>query len=151
MSIDSFGGGLLDGLLVPDILLPSQIGLRRSAGDPSVHRLIVAVLEDALRLVVKGKVTSQWKGSVRRERLVDDAQAWIAATETHPFSFVWICEALGIDPNGLRKQISQGTTTTLQLNHAGRELGRFGPMQVLQRKRLTAEGTHGDKMQVTRR
>jgi hypothetical protein len=105
-------------LLIPDAVMPGQYyeGVRRD--DPvteAVKRLMLAVLEDALRCL-QTRATSPT--SIDR-RMFLEAQAWISDRTAHgPFAFVAVCEALGIEPNRLRDgirewllQLSDGTNS----------------------------------------
>jgi len=66
-------------------------------------RLMVAVLEDAVDLIRCGpEHREDWKdaGAYR------DALAWVAAGRNDwPFSFVALCEALGLDADSVRKRL----------------------------------------------
>ena len=110
--------GALARLMIPDAVMPGQYyeGVRRD--DPvteAVKRLMLAVLEDALRCL-QTRATSPT--SIDR-RMFLEAQAWISDRTAHgPFAFVAVCEALGIEPNRLRDgirewllQLSDGTNS----------------------------------------
>lgn len=82
----------------PQGLLPSQIA--PGAAQPGVpeRRLMAAVLEDAVR-VYEGRC---------REGIYDESfaevEAWFAADDwAWPFSFVRLCDALGLDAGYLRR------------------------------------------------
>ena len=87
--------------LVPEIVLPSQFDdLRRNAeGRPPEHRLMLAVLEDAVYSYQQG-VKSR---ATRDRRLFNETEEWFESEETtSPFSFVTICQVFGLDPDYLR-------------------------------------------------
>lgn len=89
-------------LFQPDILLPAQYlatTQRKTYLEPE-KRLMLAVLEDAVICFQK-----YVRSSSAKERLsFDEAEAWILDEDSHwLFSFVNICEALGLDPNYLRE------------------------------------------------
>jgi hypothetical protein len=90
-------GGALE--LQPEIVLPEQLDdLGRRCKIPE-HRLMLAVLEDAVAVYQAGCV-SQHLGS---RPLFRDTAAWFASDDTSsPFSFVTICELFAIDPDYLR-------------------------------------------------
>jgi len=93
-------------------LLPSQI--RRTAPCPSrEHRLAVAVLALAVGdLRGRGPVNANGlKGPAAvaawRAKMAEEAARWIAADEPHvPFSFVNLCDVLGLDPDGVRRALA---------------------------------------------
>ena len=65
------------------------------------HRLMVAILEDAVSIHVK----SFSGGSVTR-RDVREAREWLASRDRSlPFSFESICDVLGLDPSYIRRGI----------------------------------------------
>jgi len=66
------------------------------------RRLMAAVLEDAVH-----ELTHPGGGSARaRGRRCDEILAWFASDDdTWPFSFVNVCDALGIAPTRLRAQL----------------------------------------------
>jgi hypothetical protein len=66
------------------------------------RRLMAAVLEDAVH-----ELAHPGGGSARaRERRCDEILAWFASDDdTWPFSFVNVCDALGIAPSRLRTQL----------------------------------------------
>ncbi len=89
-------------LFQPDILLPAQYlatTQRKTYLEPE-KRLMLAVLEDAVICFQKFVRSSNAK-----ERLAfEEAEAWILDEDSHwLFSFVNICEALGLDPDYLRE------------------------------------------------
>ncbi len=94
-------------LMVPDALMPGQYyeGVRRD--DPAtgaVKRLMLAVLEDALRCL---QTCADTRTPIRR-RIFFEAQAWISDRKARgPFAFEAICEALGIEPHRLRNGIRE--------------------------------------------
>jgi len=86
--------------LVPEIMLPAQFDDLRRSGFVTCpeHRLMLAVLEDAVHLYQVGA-----RGDARTRRLHAETERWFAATDTSwPFSFVVICQALGLDPEYIR-------------------------------------------------
>ena len=90
------------GVFQPDLLLPLQFftALRgRSQGDGQ-RRLMIAVLEDAIECFQKyvdaKDNRSRQLGSEAEEWFLTDDPNWL-------FSFVNVCETLGIDPEFLRQ------------------------------------------------
>jgi hypothetical protein len=89
-------------LLQPLSLLPSQTALRDIANLSPEMRLVVAILEDAVRSVVR-------YGNPRRRRehveflqarawLLDDSRDW-------PFAFANVCDLLGLDVRAVRQSL----------------------------------------------
>ena len=85
----------------PDILLPEQharrSGVRR--GQAAEHRLMMAILEDAVDVYLKHVGAKQGP----KHTLFEDAERWIEDTDTTwIFSFETICHVLDIDPSAIR-------------------------------------------------
>ncbi len=85
--------------LEPDTLLPEQFGnLGRRWTQPE-HRLMLAVLEDAVHAYQTGCASD---GGERRLHFRETAE-WFASDDTEwPFSFVTICQHFGIEPEYVR-------------------------------------------------
>lgn len=89
----------LANLFAPDQVLPEQFLSRRESSSPGVKKLMVAVLEDAIRC---------FQGHLRNPRLRPDqlsreAERWIRTRDDDgPFAFTNVCGVLGIDAEGLR-------------------------------------------------
>lgn len=64
---------------------------------------MLALLTDALNVYQKGALSRL----TRLRRLYVDAERWIMANQAHSnaFSFLTVCEALGINPDLLRRRI----------------------------------------------
>jgi hypothetical protein len=87
--------------LSPEFVLPSQFyaGVRNDASLSAEKRLMLAVLGEALGDYQGGVDASDGPG----ERAFRDAEAWFeSGEEDWPFSFVNICQALGIDADYVR-------------------------------------------------
>jgi len=96
----------LPGLFVPDTLLPIQYfeAMRRKHLLSGEKRLVLSVLEDAVDCFMKYVDASTKKG----QRLFRDAEVWIALEDKKwVFSFDNVCEALGIDPEYLRRGLRE--------------------------------------------
>lgn len=90
------------GLLEPDTLLPSQFfaGLRQKAHMSGERRLMIAVLEDGLHCFQKHIDAVDPKA----RQLFLDAEEWIMSDDqSWFFSFVNVCETLGLDPDYVRE------------------------------------------------
>ncbi len=85
-------------------VLPEQFfGLPHDHGQGE-FALMRAVLEDAFNCFVKPFV----EDGKRAQRLAKEAEAWFfSQDECWPFSFVNICTALGLDPDYVRKGLTQ--------------------------------------------
>ena len=87
--------------LVPEIMVPAQFDDLRRSGVVTCgeHRLMLAVLEDAVHLYQIGRA----RGDTRARRVLGETERWFASEETtSPFSFVTICQVFGLDPDYLR-------------------------------------------------
>lgn len=90
------------GVFQPDLLLPLQFftALRgRSQGDGQ-RRLMIAVLEDAIECFQK----YAYAKDNRSRQLGSEAEEWFLTDDPNwLFSFVNVCETLGINPEFLRQ------------------------------------------------
>ncbi len=50
--------------------------------------------------------------------LMIDAQEWLNSDGKSPFSYIWICEQLQVDPSIIRRAVSSRTEKTLQVNRS---------------------------------
>jgi len=84
-----------------DIVLPLQhFGSRRQQAPE--HRLMIAVLHDALDCIEKYRCATDTHG----RRLFQEAKQWVLADETGwPYSFECICGALDLDSNAVRQRL----------------------------------------------
>lgn len=90
------------GLFVPETMLPSQYfdRLRRRPDLTGEQRLLCAVIEDAVDMYLKHAAARQ----PLHRRLFDDAERWIESDETGwLYSFVTICDHLGLDVDHVRR------------------------------------------------
>ena len=99
-------------LTEPQGLLPSQFFSRigRAARVEGERRLMVAVLEDAVRCFRKYSVASNRRG----RRLFREVEAWFMEPDTgSSLTFEYVCEASGLDADsirsGLRRWLDQNT------------------------------------------
>jgi hypothetical protein len=113
------------GLLVPDTLLPSQFfaSLHQKGRMDGERRLMVAVLEDALNCFQKHVNATDPKA----RQLFFDAEEWIMSPDqSWFFSFVNVCETLGLDPDYVREGLlkwrdKQGTAEDVRRAAADEE------------------------------
>jgi len=93
-------------VFVPDVLLPSQhadrTGRRRILDGE--HRLMVAILEDAIEVYRKQAAARD----TRKRHMFEDAEAWIENRDASwIFSFENICTVLDLDPSYIRKGLRE--------------------------------------------
>jgi len=82
----------------PDLILPSQ-HFRQPEKLAPEHRLMIAVLDDAIRCVERNRVSTDMHG----QRAFREAQQWLLAQEPNwPYSFERICAVLDLDANAVR-------------------------------------------------
>jgi hypothetical protein len=89
-------------LFEPDVLLPVQharrTGVRR--GQRGEHRLMMAILEDAVDVYLKHAAARQ---GPKRDLFVE-AEAWVNDDDTRwIFSFLSICHVFDLDPAAIRE------------------------------------------------
>ena len=100
MSAVRFPDEPMMGLLVPDIVRQSQFLSERASPTrfSGEYRLAVAILEDAIQIYCM-------EGSGRRNlQLRREAGRWLSSDDrSWCFSFERICEALGLDPDCIRR------------------------------------------------
>jgi hypothetical protein len=116
--------GGLGSLFAPEILTPEQYADERRGGPPSpVKRLMLAVLEDALRCFQNNFDAK----SGSRQLVYSEAEQWLCAEGGEAlFSFNTVCEALGINPDYLRAGLLRWREA--QKIGSGRRLGRRSPV-----------------------
>jgi len=120
--------------LAPETLLPSQLDRLPKRGTAPEHRLMLAVLEDAVRVYQVGCLSSHTGGRLQFRETAE----WFASDDTSsPFCFVTICELFGLDPDFLRSGLrrwkerhapKEAARTALVIpftaRHAGRSVAR---------------------------
>ncbi len=95
---------------VLDAVLPAQVsgGVRWDADTSGPRALMLAVLEDAVRCIENGR----WQRRFGARRLAAEAEAWVRSDRADwPFSFLNVCEALGIDVDAIRSRLLEITPT----------------------------------------
>ena len=115
----------------PDTLLPSQHADRtgRRRFTDGEHRLMVAILEDAIDVYRKQAVARD----TRKRHMFEDAEAWIEDRDaTWIFSFENICTVLDLEPQYIRRGLhdwkrrvraAAGGGQVVRLEPAGTESG----------------------------
>jgi hypothetical protein len=91
--------------LAADIILPSQFYRNLgSSGLSSEQRLMLAVLADAINILK----TAGLAAGARKRQLYVEAERWVfAAQEDRVFSFDYVCDALQLDAQLMRRRLSQ--------------------------------------------
>ena len=90
-------GGTVE--LAPERLLPSQLDQLAKPCTAPEHRLMLAVLEDAVRVYQVGCLSTHTRSRLQFRETVE----WFASDDTSsPFCFVTICELFGLDPDYVR-------------------------------------------------
>jgi len=88
---------LPEGNILPEQFFPPVHCKNQQRGETA---LLYAILEDAVRCLEEG----QKKGSRNQGRMAQEAEAWLFIDDyERPFSFVNICDHLGLDPTYLRR------------------------------------------------
>jgi hypothetical protein len=89
-----------------NLVMPSQFypQFPNEATLPGEKRLMLAVLADAVDILLKG----DGRDARSRHLLVETAQ-WVRADDDGPFSFVNVCETLGLNPSCLRRGLDGRT------------------------------------------
>ena len=86
-----------------NLVMPSQFFPEGGDG-PGERRLMRAVLKDALTVLFKYDATQDRRG----QRLLADAQHWLESDDADwPFSFVNVCDALGLEPSCVRERVAR--------------------------------------------
>jgi len=85
----------------PHVILPSQHFTRPGKLTPE-HRLMIAVLDNALQSLEKYRFATKRRG----RRLFGEVTQWLLAEETDwPFSFECICAVLDLDAQAVRQRL----------------------------------------------
>jgi hypothetical protein len=101
MDVDWYLAGVPSDLFQPHVILPAQHFHPPKQLAPE-HRLMMAVLDDAVRCVEKHRFPADARG----RRLFHEAQQWLLAAEPHwPYSFERICAVLDLDASAVRHRL----------------------------------------------
>lgn len=118
----STGMRQLDSSMHPDILLPAQYFYERRKRSPE-HRLMMAVLYEALHCLEKYRFASDLKG----RRLFFEAEQWFVSEQTEwSYSFERICEALDLDAAAVRHRLRRAVARGAVDRPEPRKRGRKG-------------------------
>jgi hypothetical protein len=123
---------ILRSVFVPDVLTPAQYfdSIRGDSADVPLKRLMMAVLQDAIRCFQSNpRNRSRFKELCFRE-----VTEWIFHTPGDgPFSFVSVCDVLGIFPEYLRMGLAEwerGHAAGLPAPRLGRRAPVLGSGQI---------------------
>jgi hypothetical protein len=112
---------------IPDLILPSQFfELAGAKTFSSEQRLMLAVLTDAINILGNSRSST----SRRKRKSFGEAWSWVFAKDlTSPMSFEHVCDALGVNAEGLRRRMTElftgngGSLSRLRLKQVSREQG----------------------------
>jgi len=106
----------------PDIILPSQyFELIGTQSLSSEQRLMLAVMVDAVNIIH----SCRGNGSVRKRGLYNEAHEWIFTRGGgKAFSFENVCDGLGIEPELLRRRLSETNDRQASFRLRLKESGR---------------------------
>jgi hypothetical protein len=96
-----------------DVILPSQHLAAPKKVAPE-YRLMIAVLENAIKCVTKYRSATDTRG----RRLFDEEQRWLWSEDTHsPYAFVCICDVLDLDVDTVRRRLGSIAAQPVSLQH----------------------------------
>lgn len=108
-------GELAESLFQPDTVAPAQFfdGLRRQAAVEPERELVLAILDDAVMCFQKYlKSTGE-----KERRILADTEEWFCTDDREwVFSFLNVCDILGMAPGYLRKGLLQWKESALNRN-----------------------------------
>ncbi len=85
----------------PWVILPTQLEGRSGEASGSLA-LMLAVLEDAIRCIERGR----WSRRFRARALAAEAQTWMRSDSREwPFAFASICDVLGLEVDAVRTRL----------------------------------------------
>jgi len=87
-----------------NLVLPSQLFTPPTPYPEGERRLMLAVLEDAIGVFLRHREGADARGW----RLFAETAQWIASDDTEsPFSFLGVCDVLGLEPSCLRRGLAR--------------------------------------------
>ena len=138
---------ILRSVFVPDLLTPGQYydSNRRDSSDVPLKRLMMAVLQDAIRCLQKG---SHAKSGAKQRHLCE-VQEWVFGENGEgPFAFQSVCENLEIAPQYLRRGLADWLRRRAEGSPKS-DLGRRNP--VLGSGRITSAERPRERQRRARR
>jgi hypothetical protein len=113
----------INGGFAPDFLVPAQFYdlTRRRASLDGETRLVFAILEDAVRIFVKNSTAQRGY----RRALFHEVAQWFETADgpQHPFTFSYVCDVLGVNPDyllGCIRSLRAEDLPTKQMRSVGR-------------------------------
>lgn len=113
----------IKGGFAPDFLVPAQFYdlTRRRASLDGETRLVFAILEDAVRIYVKNAAATRGY----RRMLFHEVAQWFDTADgpQHPFTFSYVCDVLGVNPDyllGCIRSLKADDLPTKQMRSVGR-------------------------------
>lgn len=91
--------------VVPEIMLPEQFFSSRLRQLWGERRLVFAVLEEAVACYKANAGCS----STRGRRLFREVEDWFGSEDTEPFSFLYVCDVVDLDPGYVRGALARWT------------------------------------------
>jgi hypothetical protein len=122
------------GVFQPDFLLPLQFftGTRGKGCAEGERRLMLAILEDAVDCFQKYLGTKESRGRL----LCSDAEEWFMSDDrSWLFSFVNVCEILGLQPDFIRQGLQDWKAKQLEKALSPKPIAPEGQAQPRGRKR----------------
>ncbi len=89
------------GFFEPEVILPAQFTARCRNVTSGEYRLVVAVLDDAIHCYRTHLGTKDRIG----QQLFRESEAWLMSSDKSAFSFLYICDVLGMDPRAVRERL----------------------------------------------
>ncbi len=101
------------------VVLPTQwADMRHEVRSHPECRLLIALLEDARHCLATTRGGSG-ESAVAMQRERRAAHAWIASTDVEPFTFIWVCEMLELNPAWVRRGLQLAAQGVKQAAHGG--------------------------------
>jgi len=88
-------------ILQPDVALPAQYFRASRIQAQGEQRLLLAVLEDAIVCFRKNAFARDRRG----QRLFRETREWMMSQDRQAFSFEYVCDVLGIEPQAVRRSL----------------------------------------------
>jgi hypothetical protein len=104
-------GAGMDDLLEPESFLPEQQS--NNIQLTPEQNLIFSIMQDVLLVLF----TYPSKGAMQKPRMKTQMESdmyWIKSTSDEPFTFVWICQHLDIDPDVFRTEVLKAFRSHLE-------------------------------------
>ena len=102
MEVENLAGVNLTHLFAADVILPVQV--IHPPADRWLHRLCLAILEDALKYL---EVRGGYGGRIARARQRHETWEWFLSDADYCFSFTTVCSVLNLDAETVRRVLRQ--------------------------------------------